>query len=489
MILKVGKKSLIFYLMMVCMVSLVHAEDDWPKMHPETYLPTHIQMIAAKAVVDDPRSLMDTYHPSQIVPPEIWSKMTWDVDEMKALWAELTGFSAPDIVGKIAPEIKPGKYTYKDLEKLPGLKALMIPEILEHYINAGGPPFAGSIKEFEIIPTRQYYYSMPIAKATKENLGKARMDEQGYIIESSWEAGMPFPRPSGKFMAQQVINNYNHKYYSWEGNYRFMGKAMGVNQKLKIDFDCDFAMDSIRLSKRSLIPPFGYYDTRSAKQGEKLALFTSVLSPRDIKGTVILTFNYEDVNKFNQSMMYVPSLRRIRKMSATDTQDPMNGQDQIYDDNDGFNQKLTPRRFPYKYEMISELREYLCPVSVDGTEYIDTKDGYVMKNVKMQRRPIYAVRMIQQDSNYVYGKRQFYLDAETMVAAFMFNYDQKGRLYRSLMAPFGFVEESGMPMEVGVPNIQRDHIDLHTTCVSVYGPPLLCDRDYFSMKNMSRSGK
>ena len=59
-------------------------------------------------------------------------------------------------------------------------------------------------------------------------------------------------------------------------------------------------------------------------------------------------------------------------MSATDTQDPINGQDLIYDDNEGFSQKITPLRYPYTFEIIEE-REYLIPISIDGTEYVDSK--------------------------------------------------------------------------------------------------------------------
>ncbi len=35
-------------------------------------------------------------------------------------------------------------------------------------------------------------------------------------------------------------------------------------------------------------------------------------------------------------MMFIPSLRRVRKMSATDTQGSVMGQGQIYDDNEGW---------------------------------------------------------------------------------------------------------------------------------------------------------
>ena len=420
-----------------------------------------------------------------MLPPELWAKLTYDQEEMKTLWAEVVGFKSPDVVGKVSPEIKPGKYTYKDLDKYPGLKKLFPPEFLKCYIKPGGPPHLGNIPEFEIIPTRQYYYSLPIARATKENMGKARQDEQGYVINSSWEAGYPFPRPSGKFKAQQLVANHYNKYYTFGNNQRITGLCYGFDKNLKKDFDCLYYMDAMRLSKRACMPPYGYYDKRAEKNKEDKIFMQNVLSPRDIKGTSILQYFYEDRDRFTQSMMYVPSLRRIRKMSASDTQDPMNGMDIIYDDQTGFDQKITPNRYPYKFE-VSEMKEYLWVVSTDGTEYIDSTDGFSLKNVKMMRRPMYAVTCTQQDKNYVYGKRLVYFDAETFLATMMFNYDQKGRLYRTQHSPLYFLEECGQFFGNGTQGVLRDYIDEHTTVMQIFSPPAFWKRSHFSMKNMSR---
>ncbi len=481
------RRILFVCLILTFLAPVVYAENAWKD--PEKFLPRPDELAKYKNVLDDPRSLMDKLHPSKVLPPEAWAELQWDVKEMQDIWAEVVGFRAPDIVGKIAPEIKPGKYTYKDLEKYPGLKELMIPELLEHFIKPGGAPHAGNIPEFEIVPTRQYYYSLPIGKITKENMGKARLDEEGYIDESSWAGGYPFPRPSGKFIARQVVYNYYQKYFMWGNNYRLMGVALGYDKKLSQDFECLYFLDTMRLGKRAIIEPFGYYDERSKKLGEKNAILNVVFSPRDIRGTAVLKYSYEDVNKYDQTMMYVPSLRRVRKMSATDTQDPINGQDLTYDDQDGFCQKISPTRYPYKMELISELREYLLPVSIDGTEYIDSRDNYTQKNVMMERRPMYAVKMIQQDPNYVYSKRHIYIDAETYLSTQYYFYDQKGRLYRGQSSPIGFIEESGMQMAIGTAAIQRDFIDQHTTCVQLYSAPAFWDRGHFSLKKMSQWAK
>ena len=139
--------------------------------HPDTYLPQPTEINKMKRLMDDNADLMVINPPKSLLPPEIYEQMIFDVDETKRQTAEIIGFKSPDVVGKIAPEIKPGKYTYKDVEQNPGLKELFPPELLIH-IKPGGPPFAGSIPEFEIMPTRQLYWFLRLCEITKKNLGR-----------------------------------------------------------------------------------------------------------------------------------------------------------------------------------------------------------------------------------------------------------------------------------------------------------------------------
>ena len=70
---------------------------------------------------------------------------------------------------------------------------------------------------------------------------------------------------------------------------------------------------------------------------------------------------YLDRDHYDNFLLYINAIRRVRKMSATDSQDAVGGNDIIYEDRDGFSQKLSPKRYPYKFEVIAE-REYLVPV-------------------------------------------------------------------------------------------------------------------------------
>ena len=153
------------------------------------------------------------------------------MEEAKRQTAELVGFKSPDVVGKIAPEIKPGKYTYQDLEKSSGLKELFPPELQLH-IRAAGPPLPCSIEEFEIIPTIQLYWYMRLCEATKQNLGKTKLDKDGYIVPRSWQGGYPFPRPSGELKAQQLYYSFEKRPGTYDFCYALRGEGLALTETL-----------------------------------------------------------------------------------------------------------------------------------------------------------------------------------------------------------------------------------------------------------------
>ena len=435
---------------------------------PLTYLPSLADIDAQKKMFDDPRPWLTHFGPKQLLPDKMYEQLTYDVGSMKKQWSDLVGFTAPGEVGKISPEIKPGKYICKDLDKYPGLRKLFYKDLLER-IKPGGPPFAGSIPEFEIIPTRQYYWSLPISELTKKNLHRARLDEKGYIIKDTWEGGYPFPRPEGKFKAQQIMYNVEKRYVGWGGDCFFLARLTSYTKSLRIDFQGIFNVKMLRLAGRCLLAPYGYYDEGARKREEVKTFALTYISPRDFSGGLQTGMTYNDSEKPDALMVYMPWTRKVRKLAPRDTQDDLSGQGRIYDDWEGFMQKISPARYPYRFELIEE-REYLVPApSLDGAEYVSS-EGAELKNIRFERRPIYVIKMTQLDPGYVYGSRIFYIDKETFLFYHIENYDQKGRLYRTRDTQYGFFTDSGMFSWTG-PHLIKDHINMRSNVELSYSLP------------------
>jgi len=454
--------------------------------HPETYMVHPGKVPDIVKMLDDPKDLMVTYPLKDAVPPEVYNYLTFDIEEAKTLTEEIVGFRSPDLEGKIAPDIKPGKYTYQDLEKFPGLKDLFPSEFLVH-IKPGGPPLVGNIPEFEIIPTRQLYWHPGICRATKQYLGKTKLDPSGYIVPRSWQGGIPFPRPSGKFKAQQIQYNFEKRVETFERCVTLNGEGMGYDKNLKMDKYIQYQANFIRLMGRSLFPPSGWFDERAKKNGEFHAFGNIMFEPRAQKGTVILQYSYDDPNKMDPWMIYVPSLRRIRKMAATDTQDPQG--DMAYDDRSHLTQKITPKKYPYKFDIVAE-REYLIPLSWDNSSvWIDSNNGLCFRDIQFMRRPCYALQMTQLNNNYIYSKRMLYIDKETFTCTYSANYDQRGQLYRSQYYVWTFMSEIGQLVFWGMYSAQHDHIDQHSTFQMQVPLPGAFPRKSFTIQELMKYGK
>lgn len=434
-------------------------------MAQSIYKLTFGEVEKAKAMFDDPAPLYEALSYKKVLPPDVYSQVTFDQEPMKNLWADIVGFKAPDQVGKIAPDVKPGSYNYKDKDKHP-FKELMIPHFYNQF-RAPGPPLMGTYSDIKVIPTRQYYWALPIGQATKKNMGKTLLDDKGYLRYDTYESGIPFPRPEGPFKAQQIVYNWEKRYVNGESFITFT-QTFGHTKDLRQDFDMKMIGKGLKLEGRVILDPKGWYDDRAKKNQEGRAWLSESFSPKDIFGNVISWVSYNDPNSYDLFLMYISAMRRIRKLSATDTQDPMGGQDLIFEDGDAFLQKLSPTRYPYKFEVLSE-REYLLPAYVlDYADYTSSKTKEFV-NWEFERRPMYVVKLTQMDKSYVYGHRILYFDKETLILVFTENYDQKGRLYRTGLFRNVFHPDAGMFNISDI--VAQDHIDLHTTWQRNYVVP------------------
>jgi len=174
-------------------------------------------------------------------------------------------------------------------------------------------------------------------------------------------------------------------------------------------------------------------------------------------------------------------------MAASDTQDPRG--DSTYDDTAFLAQKITPKKFPYKYDIIEE-REYLIPFAyATAKAWVDSKNGYAIRDLQVMRRPCYTLQLTQLDPNYIYSKRIYYVDKENFDITWGEYYDQEGRLYRMSLIAYVFYPECGMATPYGQPSLKRDFVDFHASMQPTTAVPVNFDRSAFTMKYLIGKGK
>ncbi len=438
-----------------------------------------------KAFFDDPRPVLRQLSWDAIVPPEDYRGFVYDKDRMCALWKQIIGFAAPGAVGKTAPEIGPGTYSWKDKKKMPGLKKLLTPTMYARF-KPGGPPHCGNFSRLTVVPTRQYYYSLPVAEATLTNRGTARLAPNGYLDERTYISGFPFPVPEGRHKAQRIVYNWV-KGYLGPDSYFHIAVSKSFDKNLRQDFAMESSSWKLRLHARAMMQPYGWFDKAARTRGEAWALGFSYHAPRDYYGNLNTVLMFLGWDHDEQFMMYVAPLRRVCKLSGTDSHDQVMGMDIIYEDSYLWSQKITPRRNPYTY-VLAEQRELLSPAyTADGAEYISSS-GLEWRSLRFERRPCYVVKLVQQNPSYVYGERLLYIDRETFLIIEMVNFDQSGRLYRTQTPLYAWHPESGVFELYQV--LQCDYIDTHSTFIMTYGHPApWMARKHVSMRQLITQGK
>ena len=440
-----------------------------------------------KKMVDDPRpQITGSQNLKAWMPEEVWNSLVYDEAEMKTLWAEIVGFKAPEEVGKIAPQIVPGKYSYEDKAKLPFDQ--LMPKVFLDKFNPPGegtPNHVMNYTEIEVVPTRQYFYAMPVAEATKKYAGTTRQDDQGYIIQESWKAGLPFPRPSGEHKAMQIVYNHERRYMMGDA-FAYFDNTIGVGGSWRPDHQGSGLSYTIKCAGRVWLEPYGFIDARAERNSEIKQWRYEAMDPRDFYGNIYLGTFYTDPKKPFSMLVYVNILRRIRKLSSSDKQDQALGQDITFDDAEGFAQAISPDVYPYEYKVIEE-REYLVPaITQDGSEWVDSTNRYEWKGLRFERRPMWKLELKQLDSNYIYSKRHMYVDKETLIPVMYENYDQKGRLYRTQIYHNAHVKPMGLFTIFMA--CSSDFIDVHSTYT--YGaayPALWLTRQDLSLKSLIRA--
>ncbi len=70
----------------------------------------------------------------------------------------------------------------------------------------------------------------------------------------------------------------------------------------------------------------------SKEYGEDEKSLFVFLEPADVEGTAFLNWSYDDINKDEEKWLYMPALRKVRRIASSNTGDYFMGTDFTYDD-------------------------------------------------------------------------------------------------------------------------------------------------------------
>lgn len=343
--------------------------------------------------------------------------------EIYKLWTDTIGYSALDLVKEMdpAPEIKPGLViTPENAKNYPGLKKIM-PDTMYKRLD---PNHFLPYRKITIVPTRARYWRKAFTVATKENMGKCKINPDTLMLEN-YVAGLPFPRNPNPL---EMIWNETMWAVGEDDLYFDPISALTYSSARKMDSSWKAGLGWYRGQGR-LMTDFDpvTHESLYFKGKGILDIGTFLLTyPQDLLGVAFLRYRYYDTNKPDLFMSYLPGMKRIRVLSGSDAQDPMIGSELKWDMWRGDWQKQPSKTlFPNAYKllktqiMLLPVHHYSPALEIQGEAFITS----------WEKRPVWVFEIKSLDPAYIYSKRIMYIDMEEFKLNYEEYFDRRGNLW------------------------------------------------------------
>ena len=272
---------------------------------------------------------------------------------------------------------------------------------------------------------KDYTYEPPpgfMAATELNRKSKVVLDPEKGLLNYYDRGGWPFPDP--KDGTEIIWNGLKASFFGDDFDHPYVGHFMGPRGDER---SIGGAWTSIQWVARTDVEPLGSFQPNPDGIEHKETIFQTY--PFELKGTSILTVRFMDPKKADNMWIYVASLRRIRRMSASQRCDTYIGSDFIYDDFGGMSWKGETA----DYKLLEEKEMWIGMNNVDSIPYSKGKPYPQRIAEDLEKRPCYIVEVKHHDPNYVYGRRVVYIDKETYTPVMTDVYDTKGNFWKSIV--------------------------------------------------------
>ncbi len=306
-------------------------------------------------------------------------------------------------------------------------------------------------------------------KATKKYKGTAKIDKQGWL--RNYMAGVPFPDPK---TGREVL--WNFKKHFREDDRILSTVTIITNRSGQVRY---------QTSDGNLM----YFDGRLEKSPKPLykpnpnnELRIDVYAnahPYEMRGTLSVITQYNDPGKEDSLWLYLPALRRVRRLSASQRTDRLpGGQDLMWENFDVFNgnpSKYTCKLIGKK-EMLFVHNGDPKGTWIQGKHMAGPNDYY-------QKVQVYIDELISKNPNFPFSKMMLYVDSKTWMPYYGEWYDKEGKLY--LFSIFQYSEgKNGIFCPVVMNHVDMQKIHSTGYCVTDPKYNIGLTPDYFKVDNL-----
>ena len=311
---------------------------------------------------------------------------------------------------------------------------------VDKYKDLFGPAMLWSIQrgvKVRVGPYGKIEHPKPVMDATEQYSGQAKLAADGLHVEN-YVAGLPFPTIAADDPSKAVKYMFNYE------------AALETDDLDLRNFDCDtgavgsngspvkverhFLIDHFRrlyFTGRLEVDPKPKMDPNRDAVRFKETMYP-MIEPFDLKGTGFTFNRYLDHTRQDDSWLYLPQLRRVRRLSSAQRSDALFGQDTDQDSYGGYAGNIAWMEWKYLGD-----KTVLGPLHAEKSPVVwGEPSGDFMHADKWEPRTVHIVEGISKLPQYAYSKRVMYLDTESDFIIYSDIYDRAGELWKMWLNQF-----------------------------------------------------
>jgi len=269
--------------------------------------------------------------------------------------------------------------------------------------------------------------------ATEQYSAQVKIRPDGLALEN-WVAGQPFPKidTSDPDVAKKIMYNYEARWgetddidlTNFDADTGAIGKdgsGMSVEKHFILDhFQRLFYRGRLHVDPKPALEP----NKDETRYKESLH---PIIEPFDLKGTGFTYYRYLDPARHDDSWLYLPQLRRVRRLSSAQRSDALFGQDTDLDSYGGWAGSIAWADWKFLGEktILGAMHGQNWPV-----KYGQGSGDFSFDDV-WEKRDVYVVEAKSKLPQYAYSKRVIFMDKEAFLIPYTDIYDQAGELWKA----------------------------------------------------------
>jgi hypothetical protein len=246
-------------------------------------------------------------------------------------------------------------------------------------------------------------------------------------------AGIPFPLVDGNDpdAGPKMMFNMEHRIVQDDLDARnFRCDTGTLDPKQGFEIQRSYLIDHFRrlysVGRLWVDPKPVMPDPEGARYREMLY---PIREPFDLKGAGFTYIRFLDPNRQDDSWLYFPQLKRVRRLSTAQRSEGIFGQDVDLDSYGGFagNPAWTSWTYLGRKTLLTSMH-----ARATTDKFQDKPADFFPRDV-WEPRDVHVILGISQLGGYNFGRRILYLDAENWIVPYTEIYDLTGELWRSLI--------------------------------------------------------